>query len=232
MASRKRPLILLHRRRRSARPLLENLEGRIVLSQIVPDPSTAAGPPPVLTPQSGPGPLPTPSPTPAPTPSAALAPQEHLAPYPLASGGTGWMLMPGPSGAVANQSQGSTNGTSPSNPPTAGPGVIMGNGASPSNSPTTDAGVIMGSLPVASPLVSGGPQQMTGPAGYTPAQIRTAYGVNQISFAGITGDGLGQTIGIFEEGYNPAFVSTSDPNYRPAPWRSSTRPSACPIPPA
>ena len=54
--------------------------------------------------------------------------------------------------------------------------------------------MILGHLPVASPLTSAGPLQTTGPAGYIPQQILTAYGVNQISFAGITGDGTGQTI--------------------------------------
>ncbi len=34
-----------------------------------------------------------------------------------------------------------------------------------------------------------------------------------MSFAGIKGDGTGQTIGIFEEGYNPAFVNSTDPSY-------------------
>ena len=74
---------------------------------------------------------------------------------------------------------------------------------------------------------------MPGPAGYTPVQIQTAYGVNQISFAGIKGDGTGQTIGIFEEGYNPAFVHTSDPGLQhQRPGGRSTRPSACPTRPA
>ena len=41
-----------------------------------------------------------------------------------------------------------------------------------------------------------------------PQQIQSAYGVNLISFAGIKGDGTGQTIGIYEEGYNPDFVNT------------------------
>ena len=83
------------------------------------------------------------------------------------------------------------------------------------------------------------PPAIARPAGYTPIQIQTAYGLsstggynNDISFAGIKGDGAGQTIGIYEEGYNPAFVDTSDPGYSAAPWRSSTRPSACPTRPA
>jgi hypothetical protein len=53
---------------------------------------------------------------------------------------------------------------------------------------------------------------------YTPAQIAQAYGVNQITFTGpngttIQGDGAGQTIAIFDAGYDPGFVDTSNPNY-------------------
>ena len=85
----------------------------------------------------------------------------------------------------------------------------------------SDPGVILGSLPVSSPFASGPyPSRSPGPAGYTPQQIQTAYGLstgsgynNNISFGGIKGDGTGQTIGIFEEGYNPDFVDTSAPNY-------------------
>jgi hypothetical protein len=83
-----------------------------------------------------------------------------------------------------------------------------------------EPGVILGKLPVASPINASAPQQSVGPAGYVPQQLQTAYGLstgvalnNNISFAGIKGDGTGQTIGIFEEGYNPAFVGTSAPNY-------------------
>ena len=34
--------------------------------------------------------------------------------------------------------------------------------------------------------------------GYTPAQIRAAYGLNQVTFDGVTGDGTGQTIAIID----------------------------------
>ena len=68
-------------------------------------------------------------------------------------------------------------------------------------------------------------QQTAGPAGYLPIQIQTAYGLstgtaynNNISFGSVTGNGAGQTIGIFEEGYNPAFVSTYL-NGNPSRWR-------------
>ena len=81
-------------------------------------------------------------------------------------------------------------------------------------------GVILGSLPGASPFAGGPSQQSSAPYGYTPIQIQTAYGLSTgggyntgISFAGIKGDGTGQTIGIFEQGYNPAFVPTSDPDF-------------------
>ena len=74
---------------------------------------------------------------------------------------------------------------------------------------------MLGALPVASPLDGSPAQQISGPAGYVPIQIQTAYGLstgtaynNNISYGGVTGNGAGQTIGIFEEGYNPAFVST------------------------
>ena len=81
-------------------------------------------------------------------------------------------------------------------------------------------GAIVGNLPVSSPFGSTAPQQSTGPAGFVPLQIQTAYGLstgstynNNISFGAIKGDGAGQTIGIYEEGYNPAFVDTSASNY-------------------
>src|SRR5215469_13502438 len=130
--------------------------------------------------------------------STALTPPEGLVPYPLASGGTGWLMMPGATGVLANP-QPSSDGGIPIAQPT-----------------PFDHGVIMGRRPVASPFDGSPSQQSPGPAGYTPIQIQTAYGLstgsgfnNGISFAGIKGDGSGQTIGIFEDGYNPAFVPTS-----------------------
>jgi CSLREA domain-containing protein len=49
--------------------------------------------------------------------------------------------------------------------------------------------------------------------GYTPQQLQTAYGLNQISFAGINGDGRGQTIALVDAYDNPGFVNSSDPNF-------------------
>ncbi len=47
----------------------------------------------------------------------------------------------------------------------------------------------------------------TFPVGYVPQQIQTAYGVNQITFGGITGDGTGQTIAIVDAYDDPDFVN-------------------------
>ena len=57
------------------------------------------------------------------------------------------------------------------------------------------------------------PDQTSGPTGYTPQQLQTAYGLNQISFSGIKGDGTGQTIALVDAYDNPSFVNSSDPNF-------------------
>src|SRR2546423_14285264 len=45
------------------------------------------------------------------------------------------------------------------------------------------------------------------PVGLTPTQVRTAYGFNNISFGGITGDGAGQTIAIVDAKNDPTIVN-------------------------
>jgi subtilase family serine protease len=45
------------------------------------------------------------------------------------------------------------------------------------------------------------------PAGLSPAQVRAAYGFNNISFGGATGDGKGQTIAIVDAYNDPNIVS-------------------------
>jgi subtilase family serine protease len=57
------------------------------------------------------------------------------------------------------------------------------------------------------------PDFFAGPQGYTPAQIRQAYGIDQINFGGIVGDGTGQTIAIIDTYDDPKFVDTTDPNF-------------------
>ena len=57
-----------------------------------------------------------------------------------------------------------------------------------------------------------GPDQSAGPVGYTPIQLQTAYGVNQVNFGGIQGTGAGQTIAVIDVGNNTAFQPTG-PNF-------------------
>ena len=54
----------------------------------------------------------------------------------------------------------------------------------------------------------------TGPGGgIAPAQIAGAYGLNMVMFGSIVGDGTGQTIALVDNGDNPGFLNSSDPNY-------------------
>ena len=48
-----------------------------------------------------------------------------------------------------------------------------------------------------------------GPNGFTPAQIRSAYGISGISFDGATGDGSGQTIAVIVAYDDPDFVDST-----------------------
>ncbi len=57
----------------------------------------------------------------------------------------------------------------------------------------------------ASPAFAAG---SNGPIGYSPDQVRSAYGINDVSFAGTAGDGTGQTIAIVVAYDDPDFVST------------------------
>ncbi len=52
-----------------------------------------------------------------------------------------------------------------------------------------------------------GSSPASSPAGFSPAQIRQAYGFNQISFNGIQGDGTGQTIAIIDAYDQPTIAS-------------------------
>ncbi len=52
------------------------------------------------------------------------------------------------------------------------------------------------------------PMASTGPSGYTPTQIQTAYGVNQISLSGaVSGTGAGQTIAIIDAYSDPTIAA-------------------------
>ena len=47
------------------------------------------------------------------------------------------------------------------------------------------------------------------PPGYTPQELRSAYGIENINFAGIAGNGSGQTIAIVDAYDDPSFVDSS-----------------------
>jgi autotransporter-associated beta strand protein len=51
------------------------------------------------------------------------------------------------------------------------------------------------------------------PVGLQPAQIRHAYGIDQILLGGIAGDGTGQTIAIIDAFNDTKLVSSTDPNF-------------------
>jgi hypothetical protein len=61
---------------------------------------------------------------------------------------------------------------------------------------------------VVTPLAGAG-----SPGGVSPAQMRNAYGVSNILFGNVAGDGTGQTIAIIDAYDNPSFVSSTDPNF-------------------
>ncbi len=58
--------------------------------------------------------------------------------------------------------------------------------------------------PVVQPAVSISPLfSSTSPTGLSPSQVRNAYGLNQINFGSVTGNGAGQTIAIIDAYYDP-----------------------------
>jgi hypothetical protein len=67
--------------------------------------------------------------------------------------------------------------------------------------------------------------------GLAPGDLRTAYGVNNITFGGITGDGTGQTIAIVDAYDSPAFVDSTDPRFRTSDLAQFDRQFHLPDPP-
>src|SRR5262249_25581956 len=51
------------------------------------------------------------------------------------------------------------------------------------------------------------------PVGYAPQDLQIAYGIDNIKFGTIVGDGTGQTIAIVDAYDDPAFLNSTDPNY-------------------
>jgi subtilase family serine protease len=66
-----------------------------------------------------------------------------------------------------------------------------------------------GLVPAASEKNDGGPS----PVGLNPTQILSYYGINNILFGAIQGNGSGQTIAIVDAYDNPKFVSSSSANF-------------------
>jgi len=73
-------------------------------------------------------------------------------------------------------------------------------------------GYVLAHAPVGGPVGGAAPLSFTGPVGYTPQELQTAYGVNLIRFGAIKGDGTGQTIALIDAGDNSGFQDTG-PNY-------------------
>src|ERR1022692_4227208 len=48
---------------------------------------------------------------------------------------------------------------------------------------------------------------------YTPLQIQTAYGYNNIMYGSVVGNGAGQTVAIIDSGDDANFVNSSSPNF-------------------
>jgi subtilase family serine protease len=61
----------------------------------------------------------------------------------------------------------------------------------------------------AQPDSFGGPT----PSGYTPLQIRTAYGISSIEFGSLSGTGAGQTIALVDAYDDPAFVDSTSSSF-------------------
>ena len=70
------------------------------------------------------------------------------------------------------------------------------------------------------------------PSGYTPAQLRSAYGVESIRFSSAVGDGGGQTIAIVDAYDDPSLVDSSAPASPTVTWRSSIKQFGLPDPPS
>ena len=170
-------------------------------------PAADAGGPGELASSSRAGPCwctPTSRRSPRTSPPTASPPITTSRPHRWRTGGSPGSRLRRPSGLSLPAGSGSSAGSTPSSRP----------------SSSSVPGAILGGLPVGSPFGSAALQGLAGPAGFIPQQIQTAYGLstgsgynNDISFGTIKGDGTGQTIGIYEEGYNPAFVDTSAANY-------------------
>ena len=68
--------------------------------------------------------------------------------------------------------------------------------------------------PTAAPIVAITPATgSTSPYGYSPAEIRSAYGINAIQLGSVMGTGSGQTIAIVDAYDDPDLVSSTASNF-------------------
>jgi subtilase family serine protease len=139
---------------------------------------------------------------------------QQLAGLALADGGTSDSIpglggpsspsgaLPGLPPAAPESSGGSPTGGASAAAPTAPAGVSAPAGAAGVVSPALGAGLAVGATGQAEPLLHVRPQGSSGPAGYTPAQIRHAYGVDQLPYSG-----AGQTFAIVDA-YNAPHIKS------------------------
>lgn len=73
--------------------------------------------------------------------------------------------------------------------------------------------IVQKGAPTVSPFGKGGPDQLTGPNGYTPQQLQSAYGINTLMWGNVKADGAGQTIAVIDIGDNPSFQNSSSATY-------------------
>jgi hypothetical protein len=57
------------------------------------------------------------------------------------------------------------------------------------------------------------PAYASAPVGLTAAEVRAAYGINQVSLGGVAGNGAGQTIAIIDAYDDPQFVDSTSANF-------------------
>ena len=68
--------------------------------------------------------------------------------------------------------------------------------------------------------------------GFTPEQIRTAFGIDRIGFGTITGDGAGQTIAIVDAYDDPGLQNSTSPNFKSSDLALFDRQFGLPDPPS
>lgn len=99
--------------------------------------------------------------------------------------------------------------------------------------PTVIAAAAPADLPVISPTVTVSPQGGTGsPQGYSPQQIDTAYGFNQLSLGATAANGAGQTIAIVDAYDDPDLVDSTASNFSTSDLAEFDQEFGLPAPPS